>query len=68
MLLDLFITTIDAIYRIIHVPTTWKWIEDLYADFKANFLPSPTQLAFFLGTFAGAAYVSRNVLQLETLS
>jgi hypothetical protein len=52
-------------YRNLHVPTTWRWLKELYDDLSANRLPSATQLAFFLGIFAGSAYISKNGFQLE---
>ena len=65
MLLNLFTKTIDATYHLLHIPTVWQWHEELYADLNANRIPSATQLAFFLATFAGAAYVSKSDLQFE---
>jgi hypothetical protein len=65
VLLDHFTKTVDAIYRILHVPTTWRWLKELYTDLNSNRLPSATQLAFFLGIFAGSAYMSKSDLQFE---
>lgn len=62
LLLRHFTGTIDAIYRVHHVPTTWRWLKDLYA----NKLPSATQLSFFLGIFAASAYVSQVDFQFQT--
>jgi hypothetical protein len=65
ILLDHFIKTFDAMYRNLHVPTTWRLLKELYDALDLNRLPSETQLAFFLGIFAGSAYVSKTSLQLE---
>jgi hypothetical protein len=63
-LLDHFTKTFDAMYRNLHVPTTWRLLKELYDDLGSNRLPSATQLAFFLGIFAGSAYISKNGFQL----
>ncbi|KAF4622656.1 hypothetical protein G7Y89_g14371 [Cudoniella acicularis] len=66
VLLDIFTRTINAMYHILHIPTTSLWLEGLFAEISANLLPSATQLAFFLGIFAGAVYASKNDLHFET--
>ncbi|KAF7596249.1 hypothetical protein BBP40_002782 [Aspergillus hancockii] len=66
MLLDYYTKTIDASYRMLHIPTTWRWLREFYADLKTNRLPSATQVSFFLGVFAGSAYASKNDFQFET--
>ncbi|KAL4809096.1 hypothetical protein BDV18DRAFT_94673 [Aspergillus unguis] len=66
MLLDNFIKTIDASYRMLHVPTTWQSLRDCYTNLKNGGLPSPTQVSFFLGIFAGSVYASKNDLYFET--
>jgi hypothetical protein len=65
VLLNHFIRTFDAMYRNLHVPSTWRLLKEMYNDLDANRLPSPTQLAFFLSIFAGNAYVSKVSLQVE---
>jgi hypothetical protein len=65
LLLDCFIKTFDAMYRNLHVPTTWLQLRELYDDLEANRVPTATRLAFFLGVFAGSAYISKNGFQLE---
>jgi len=52
-------------YRNLHIPTTWRLLKEMYDDLESNRLPSATQLAFFLGIFAGSAYVSKRNFQLE---
>ncbi|KAM5431261.1 hypothetical protein MferCBS31731_007935 [Microsporum ferrugineum] len=66
MLLDHFIRNIDALYRILHIPTTRKHLEDLYSDLDTNKTPQATRLAFFLSVFAGSVYVSKNTFQFQT--
>jgi hypothetical protein len=66
MLLDHFTKSVDAMYRVLHVPTTKRLLKDLYSDLNANRLPSTTQLAFFLVIFAGSAYVSKGDLQIRS--
>lgn len=68
MLLDLFTKTVNAIYPILHIPSAWLWLKELYANINADRLPSATQLAFFLAIFAGAVYISKNDLLFETAS
>ena len=68
MLLRHFVNTVDAIYRVFHVPTTWNWLKDLYADVTPNKPPSATQLSFFLSVFATSVYVSRVDFQFETVA
>ncbi|KAK2839315.1 hypothetical protein FQN49_006259 [Arthroderma sp. PD_2] len=68
MLLDHFIITIDATCRTLHIPTTWKQLKELYDDLTANRLPSATRLAFFLGIFAGGAYISKSTVSFETVA
>ena len=62
-LLEHFTKTFDAMYRTLHVPTTWKMVTKLYDDLDANRLPSATHLALFLGIFAGSAYISKKDIQ-----
>ena len=68
MLLDHFTKSVDAMYRVLHVPTTKRLLKDLYSDLNANRLPSTTQLAFFLVIFAGSAYVSKGDLQIRSIN
>ena len=65
LLLKHFIETFDAMYRNLHVPTTWRLLKEMYDDLDFQRIPSATQLAFFLGIFAGSAYVSNSNLKLE---
>jgi hypothetical protein len=65
LLLKHFIETFDAMYRNLHVPTTWRLLKEMYDDLNVQRIPSATQLAFFLGIFAGSAYVSNSNLKLE---
>lgn len=68
MLLEMFLSTIDATYRILHVPTTRIWLEELYDNVQSHSSPPRTQLAFFLGIYAGAAYVSKRKLVFQAAS
>jgi hypothetical protein len=65
ILLKHFIKTFDAMYRNLHVPTTWRLLKEMYEDLDVQRVPSATQLAFFLGIFAGSVYVSNSNLKLE---
>jgi hypothetical protein len=67
-MLDHYTKTVNAIYRILHVPTTWKILKELYIDLNARRIPSATRLAFFLGIFAASAYLSNDQLPLESTS
>lgn len=67
-LLDHYIKTVDATYRMLHVPTAWNMLEALYRDLNAGCTPSATQLAFFLGIFAGSVYVCKQAFQLDSAS
>ncbi|KAL4775265.1 hypothetical protein BDW60DRAFT_179768 [Aspergillus nidulans var. acristatus] len=66
MLLDCFTKTIDASYRMLHIPTTWQSLREFYSDLKNGRLASATQVSFFLGVFAGSVYASKNDFQFET--
>jgi hypothetical protein len=68
MLLDYFTKTIDASYRMLHIPTTWQSLRDFYTDLKHGLLPSATQVSFFLGVFAGSVYASKNGFQFATVA
>jgi hypothetical protein len=65
LLLKHFIKIFDAMYRNLHVPTTWRLLKEMYGDLDVQRVPSATQLAFFLGIFAGSAYISNSNLKLE---
>lgn len=65
LLLGHFTKTIDATYRTLHIPTVWRWLDELYADLNNKHLPSATQLAFFLGVFAGSAFISNDNFQFQ---
>ncbi|PMD20688.1 hypothetical protein NA56DRAFT_573765 [Hyaloscypha hepaticicola] len=52
-------------YRNLHVPTTWRLLAEIYEDLDVQRVPFATKLAFFLGIFAGSAYVSNSNLKLE---
>ncbi|KAL4751795.1 hypothetical protein BDW72DRAFT_212561, partial [Aspergillus terricola var. indicus] len=60
-LLDYFTKTIDASYRMLHIPTTWQSLSDLYTDMKNGRLPSATQNDFHFETAALQRY-SQKVL------
>lgn len=68
MLLDYFTKTIDATYRTLHIPTTWKSLRDFYNDLNNNRVPSASQVSFFLSVFAGSVYVSKHEFPFETAS
>jgi hypothetical protein len=44
MLLDCFTKTIDASYRMLHIPTTWQSLREFYSDLKNGRLASATQV------------------------
>jgi len=64
-MLEHYIKTFNAIYPILHVPTTRCWLRELYVDLHACCIPSATRLAFFLSIFASSAYLSKDQLQPE---
>lgn len=67
-LLNQYIKTVDATYRILHNPTAWNLLRELYMDLGADRTPSATRLSFFLCIFAGSAYVSKTKFQFKTFS
>lgn len=65
-LLEHFITTIDATYRTLHVPTTRGLLKQLYTDLQSGREPSATRLAHFLTIFAGSAFISKEPFVFES--
>ncbi|KAL3429225.1 hypothetical protein BDV09DRAFT_190317 [Aspergillus tetrazonus] len=59
MLLDYFTKTIDASYRMLHIPTTWQSLRDFYTDLKNGRLPSVTQNDFHFETAALQGYLQK---------
>lgn len=67
-LLDQYIQSVDATYRILHRPTAWTMLDALYHDLNAGHKPSATQLAFFLCIFSGSVYASKYDFQFQSPS